>query len=227
MAYSASPVHYLFYNSLHYRALWLRCLGQRFTPYAKTDWASTLSKVSQNFKQLDNLFPESQTGMKHILDDTPIESFLTNLYETLQAYEHFFFKEVASNSAHPEWKTALEETSMLWGRSLAQEQMKDERMGLSNITSTQQVLLSFQRVLFGGDFLWKPILVRRLAPKELQYELRSCPHRHPVVGRSKDLADLACGLEACVFKGFSQSLLQNLRFKRENRKDYCLDVIEW
>jgi hypothetical protein len=157
------------------------------------------------------------------LDDTPIDSFLANLSEDLDAYEQKLFALMEEAALNPAWIGAATEVSMLWGREIAQECLMSRKFGGPEgdaLNGVYELLLS---VIEGGEFHWRPLLLRRTTRVSLQYELRRCPHRR--FASEGASAATACRLEAMVFHGFAQAWLPDLLYERLFRGTHCLDEL--
>src|SRR5262245_37388297 len=122
------PSHSLYYSALHRRRLWLGHLARAFGDVAKSDWPPALAKLDGSHARLfARLSHDAELGIQEplslvkVMDDTPVDSFLTRLAEELDAYQHELLTLMASHARIPDWVETLEQTSMLWGRELAQE----------------------------------------------------------------------------------------------------------
>ena len=238
------PSHHLYYASLHRRRLWLGHLSEAFGRFAKisasttTGWVAERTRLDLGFaRTLRRLSIDAHLGiqvelpMHLVVDDTPIDSFLTTLGEELDAYEHNLFELMRVQDIAQESLNALEDVSTLWGRELAQESLialvKAEApanlLPMPGSRSLRVLTQMFQSVLQGGDFTWHPLLFRRRTDREIQYELRACPHCKPVA--SKESADLACRLESMVYKGFAQAFFSDVHFERRSPGAYCVDEL--
>ncbi|MBI3556752.1 MAG: hypothetical protein HY074_10855 [Deltaproteobacteria bacterium] len=234
------PSHHLYYASLHRRRLWLSHLTEAFEKKAGPDFLADRKRLDSSFaRTLRRLSADSHLGIQTplplhvVVDDTPIDSFLTTLSEELDAYEHNLFELMHKAATEQSWFASLEEVSQLWGRELAHE----SRIALAKADAPTDLMpepasrslrgltLMFYSVLQGGDFAWKPLLFRRRTDREIQYELRACPHRKP--GGSLEGANLACRLEAMIYRGFAQAFFSDVEFERRspNAGAYCVDEL--
>lgn len=239
------PSHHIYYGSLHRRRIWLAHLSEAFEDFAIAGWTKAKLNLDTKFaRPLERLSLEGHLGIQHslplrkVIDDTPVDSFLTRLTEELEAYEHELFELILRFGSKLDWRSRLEEVSMLWGRELAHE----TRIAMSALDAPELALpradsrslkgisVVFQNILQGGDFSWRPLLFRRRTDFEVQYELRGCPHRKglglPGTRGPKEGADLACKLEAKIFEGFTLAFFQDARYERRSREDYCMDDLK-
>lgn len=243
MLSNVGPTHYLFYGALHRRRLWLEYLASAFHSFTIREgrWPEQKKDLDTRFhKLLHRLSNELHLGIQktlpltQILDDTPIESFLTNLAEDLQSYEEQFFELLLKNRTEKELIEILAETSTLWGREVAQECLLSLRVSpfLRNKNSVQGLFEAFHSILQGGEFTWKPLLVRRYTEKQLQYELRKCPHTRANQHISEDAYDLACRLDSLVYQGFTEALNPKVYYQRtfkgkgKKASPCCIDTFE-
>lgn len=229
------PSHHIFFAALHRRRLWLEHLSEAYVDFANANWLKKRNDLDRAHRRtLSILGLEEHLGIQYplslqlVLDDTPIESFLTTLAENLDSYETQLLSLMEELTVHPLWAEALDQTSMLWGREIAQECLMSPLM--TPWTSPNDAVMPnlfelFHSVLQGGDFLWKPLLLRRSTRDELQYELRHCPHQKHKGGG----ANLACRFEAKVYQGFIQALLPTVHYERRLHKaqksSYCVDQL--
>ncbi len=232
------PSHHLYYASLHRRRLWLSHLTEAFERRANSNFPELRKRLDTSFvRTLRRLSSENHLGIQQplplhaVVDDTPVNSFLTTLAEELDAYEHNLFDLMGKQGCDSDQLAALEDVSTLWGRELAQEarialaraDAPQDLMPLPGSRSLRGLTMLYHSLLQGGDFAWKPMLFRRRTDHEVQYELRACPHRKPVA--SQESADLACRLESMVFKGFAQAFFSDVQFERRSPGSYCVDEL--
>lgn len=234
MASLVGPSHHIFFGSLHRRRIWLEQLAQAFAKFAGPDWFQAKTKLDQEFSGvLGKLLTIGELGLSRplplqsFLDDTPIESFLANLGQQLDAYQAKLFERMQGLAVRQGWAEDLDRVSMLWGRELAQECLSAPNHGslVRSQRSVRGVFEAIHNVVEGGNFVWKPFLLRRYTDFELQYELRICPHRKPGFKALVGVADLACRLDSMVFRGFAEALLANVNYGRQVRENYCLDEL--
>ncbi|MEW6057496.1 MAG: hypothetical protein AB1540_12865, partial [Bdellovibrionota bacterium] len=161
-----------------------------------------------------------------VLDDTPIDSFLVAFDADVRIYETELLTLMKQFAVTPQWHDELEQTSLLWGREIAQECLTSAqyRDMIRGPRSVRGLLEAFHNVLLGGDFVWKPLLTRRYTETELRFELRYCPHRQ-AHKTTKTTADHACRLESMVYKGFTQTLVPDVHYQRHFQKTYCQDEL--
>jgi hypothetical protein len=226
------PSHHTLYGSLHRRRIWLKHLTRAFGPFAAPAWHEGRERLDSSYaRTLTRLSPGNELGLQQqleldrIVDDTPIDSFLATLSDELDAYESNFFDLMKRHGAAAGWELELEETSMLWGRELAQEsRMAIARAGARPEAQPGPGRNSLKRVgsLLASVFA-QPLLFRRRTDREVSYELRACPHRRPSV--SAESTDLACRLDSLVRRGFAQALYDDVRFRRITRPDHCTDEL--
>ena len=144
------PSHQLFFGSLHRRRLWLEHLSRAFDEYATTGWTEARHRLESSFsRSLKRLSHDGHLGIQHPLplqraiDDTPIDSFLATLAEELDAFEHNLFDLILAHAPKLDWRTDLEEVSMLWGRELAHETEPSADSRLSKYSSRPRSALAF------------------------------------------------------------------------------------
>ena len=215
------PSHHLFYSALHRRRLWLEHLYRTFQTNSQQPAQPKLALQNKYRHLLDRMPMTSGLGihslvpLQNVLDDTPVDSFLTTLGEDFTSYEIEFFKLMDQTSSYPD----LEDISKAWGQELAQECLL--HLPFLNKIKTRKSILGLlevlQTYLMGGEFSWKPFLLRRYTDTQLEYELRNCPHEH---GSSK-----ACQLESKVYEGFVRTLLPQSEYQRLRNESYCLDRV--
>lgn len=223
------PSHYIFYAAMHRRRIWLDHLSTAFEPYAQATWKKSKQNLDTSFARMfTRLSSAGHLGilaplpLHLVIDDTPIDSFLMNLSDDLSAYEQHLFAGMHEQAWNPAWIEELSHVSMLWGRELAQECLMARRAGgAGRSLSCANIFELFTAILQGGDFSWKPLLLRRSTADELQYELRRCPHRTP----GNQSAAYACRLDAMVHRGFVQALVPNVHFERLSKGTYCVDEL--
>lgn len=234
MASLVGPSHHIYFGSLHRRRIWLEQLAQTFSGFAAPEWTAAKTKLDQEFGQALNQLPTiGELGLSRplplqsFLDDTPIESFLANLSEQLDLYEAKLLETMQALAIRHGWAEDLDRVSMLWGRELVQESLSAPNHGalVRSQRSVRGVFEAIHNVVEGGNFVWKPFLLRRYTNSELQYELRICPHRKPAFKAHGAVADLACRLESMVFRGFSEALLASVSYGRQVREGYCMDEL--
>lgn len=230
------PSHHIFYAYLHRRRLWLSHLVRAFEPYAGREWSEAKKRLDVSYaRALVRLSADIHYGIRSslplgkVLDDTPVDSFLTVLSQELDAYEQNLFDLITRSSTHPDWLPELEQVSMLWGRELAQEviiamnEAKAPSGALPVGRSVRGFFEIFSSVLQGGDFAWKPLLLRRCTDAELEYEHRQCPHRKPIASQMG--ADCACRLEGLMYAGFAQAFNERVCVQRHQKNNYCVDQL--
>ena len=240
MSITVGPSHHFFYGALCRRRLWFIHLAEAFAPFASAAWVESYRGLDANYKRsFSRLVLDEGLGigkplpLYQVIDDTPIESFLINIADDLDSYQQnllALMSRLAAPSGRQGWLEELERVSMLWGRNLAQECLMTPMHGplVRSQNSVRGIFEAIHNILQGGDFLWKPFLVRRYTDKELQYELRHCPHRRPAADDTRhgtETNDLACRLEALVIRGFAEALISNVSFGRQPRESYCLDEL--
>ena len=231
------PSHYLYYSSLHRRRLWLEHLARAFTDHGSSNWATIHRDLNTaHAKTLGLLSLEGHLGIQRplpllkALDDTPVDSFLATLTTELDLYQTELFELMQKYARDASWVAALEPTSMLWGRELAQEclialnQKDATAQAIPGGKSVRAIFQVFSQVLEGGEFSWKPLLLRRCTDTELEYELRECPHRRqPENTHAK--AHAACRLESMVYRGLVEALVPDVKYERVDRGSYCVDEL--
>lgn len=245
------PSHHVFHGAMVRRYLWLQRLidaykeacgnlredidgaklgdTELFEALERTQKLQTPAlKRAQAQTSLGILRPYPLTS---ILDDTPIDSFLSRLYEDLCSFESHLFTLLAKYHSSRRQddnhllKTWVREICALWGREIAGE-MSITSLQYAPHSQTKQRTLQgifekLYQVLEGGDLRWKPLLSRRLTDNEVQYEPRYCPHT-----RSLDTSaqDLACELESVVYGEFVRFFAPNAIYSRK-RSTYCFDTL--
>jgi hypothetical protein len=223
MANFVGPSHHLYYDSMRRKLLWLCHLSERFGTIAGPQWPGTKDKLDLSYKKIF-LRLNPATELLNALDDTPIDSFLSDLDEQLDHYAENFFALLPLHAKGSDltgnWIELLEETSILCGRELAQEVRLTQKNLVLPRHTVRGLFEVFQSVLQGGDFQWKAMLMRRCTDRELEYELRDCPHRRHAN------ADLECRLESMVYRGFVSALVPVARFERHSLPTYCLDRLD-
>jgi hypothetical protein len=228
MALSIGPTHHVFYGNLYRRGLWLKHLSAAFAYFGNDGWPAAKKQLDSDFSELlEKLSPSGgfNTNLNRLLDDTPIDSFLHYIAERLETYEgkllKLFHKHAIRTLQDPDWFTTLSQTSMLWGRELAQEYLISEKT--YRPTQPAALFSTIYQLLAGGDFGWRPLLLRRQTERELQYELRRCGHTR---GYDKETADLSCHLEAMVFSGLVECFAPNALYRRRTTPEVCIDILD-
>lgn len=242
MPVRVGPHHYQYFTMLHRRRLWLAHLAYAFAhAFASSGPSSArlagsswpLKKAELDARHADLLRALSTAphlGIRHklpfqeALDDTPVESFLAFLTKKIATYERELLETMLATlsgaATRDDLIRELEQVSRQWGRELAQECLMTPAVKVHAQTLSGFFEL-YYLVLEGGDFTWKPLLLRRSTNDDLQYELRNCPHRrHP-----QPIADILCRLESMLYKSFSETLLPNARYRRHHRPLYCADEV--
>jgi len=227
------PSHHLFYASLFRREEWLHRLTRAFEPWVDRTWAEARARLEGSFKRRFARLDGNR--LEEMIDDRPVDSFLESLSKDLEAYEHNLFDLIAAHHVRTSpdedgssWLRDLEEASMLWGRQLAQECLlapAADRIAHGGPYGTRTVfglLESIQSVWLGGNYAWRPILVRRYTREELEFEPRACAHCRPdfVSPRS---AELSCRMEALLIRGFARALTPHVDHNRIRGASYCMD----
>lgn len=218
------PAHYLFYGALYRKRMWLSELHLVLNP--TTPETELKKKFFDKFPQDPNLGLTQPLSLHDYLDDTSPESFLDKLFESGLNLELDLAR--AFVKAHQELRSKASNVSQLWGRELAQR-VRISSPHLVKVFTGESLINLFELLhgyLMGGDFLWKPLLLRTYSEHLLQYELRSCPHRMPAFAQNpadKTAADFACAQEAQLFQGFARAFLPALEHSRTTQHDTCLD----
>lgn len=237
MSITVGPSHHFFYGALCRRRLWFIHLAEAFAPFSNATWTEAYKSLDANYKRsFSRLVLDEGLGIAkplplyQVTDDTPIDSFLINLADDLDSYQQNLLELMSRSSTRQGWPEELERVSMLWGRQLAQECLMTPLHGalVRSQKSVRGIFEAIHNILQGGDFVWKPFLVRRYTDDELQYELRHCPHRRLLAHAARhgtETTDLACRLEALVVRGFAEALISNVGFSRQPRESYCLDEL--
>ncbi|MGE4234211.1 MAG: hypothetical protein AB7F43_12855 [Bacteriovoracia bacterium] len=228
------PSHYLFYGALYRRHIWIKRLFdivETLHLLGNEEKQQLLQKKTvldeDHKKALSQLKGQQHTGIQRplrlelVLDDTPTDYFLSHLHDNFSQYEEEFFELLLfflkQEKVKQAWIGEGHRISRNWGRQLAQESILSPLYQFNE--SPQAVFYMLQTILYGGEFSWKPFLLRRVTNNTLQYELRMCPHRR---FSNQEAANLSCLLESSIFKGFTRALLPGINYTRETT-NFCLD----
>jgi hypothetical protein len=226
------PPHHLYYAALYRRALWFRHLCTAYSAHAGPKWESAKKQLDEQFssmhRNLSNQTPfdaYEPPSVHKVLNDIPIDSFLHQLKTDMSEYEIQCLGLMAAHGSGT-WLKSLEQTSMLWGRQLAQECWLSPSLSrqASNLRTVKGLFEFLHSILQGGEFVWKTSLMRRYTDDELQYELRTCPHRN-TTNADRPSAGQVCRLESAVYQGFIQALLPDATYKRHERDAFCMDEV--
>lgn len=245
------PSHHVFHGAMVRRYLWLQRLIDAYKEASgnvREDIAGAKLGDPETFAALErtqrlqtpalkraqaltSLGIQKPYPLNSILDDTPIDSFLTRFYEDLCAFENHLFTLLEQYHAR---RTPRDEEIVrqwvrgicaLWGREIAGEMtitpLQHAPLAPSKQRSLQGIFERLYQVLEGGDLRWKPLLPRRLTDTEIQYEPRYCPHTR---SQTPSAQSLACELESVVYAEFARFFAPNMTYKR-SRTTYCFDTL--
>lgn len=223
------PSHNLYYASLFRREEWLHRLAKIFEPWADRTWTEARERLETSFRK--RFLRLAGQRLEEMIDDRPVDSFLESLSSDLEAYEHNLFDLIALHPVRTSpdedgttWLRELEEASMLWGRHLAQDLLAVSPGGrvTRGDRSVQGLLETLQSIWLGGHYAWRPVLVRRYTPAELEYEVRTCAHCKTAFVSPRSM-ELSCRMESFLIRGFARALAPRAEFSRIRGPSYCLD----
>ena len=195
-----------FHQRWHEDLLWIHRLTLEWLSEAKLDKPSHVLGVSapadvrQSIQALEAVTEtalENQDSLESLLDDTHPDDLLGRLENsviTLQAWTL-----TTLNERSPELLDAIEQASWRQGRSYSEARLKDET-NTPAVRDARRTFAWFIDPPFFGRPRGNAILVRRATQGEVDFELRSCPHRsaNPTVRRC---ADVLCRMYAAWMKG--------------------------
>jgi hypothetical protein len=157
---------------------------------------------------LHSLPDQPDEAIDTFLDDTLPEDMLGRLERAVWAVQSWTLNRLldrASAAEKPSLRAMLEQIAWKSGRKAAAARWKD--LPAASREDLRGLLLAMTDSPFTGQLGLDAFLVRRALPREIELELRVCPHQipHPET-RGQPIAEELCGLHAHAMRGFLYEL---------------------
>jgi hypothetical protein len=162
------------------------------------------TEVTENLWMLDSL---SNTPMEKLLDDTQPQDMLGRLEQTVWAFQSWTLTQLYGKTTPSSTRNALdsmlEQASWKLGRSCVEARWRE--LAQTGNQDLRDILLALNDSPFSGYPKGEGFLVRRAIAKEIQIELRCCPHQVQYQ-EVKPVADRLCRLHSHWMRGFAYAL---------------------
>jgi hypothetical protein len=193
-------------------SLWLT-KGYRLTPSLD----NMLHRLNVYFQP-----QKKNQSLENVLDDTPIESFLRNISDQVEAMENNLYTTLVDLPGHN--RTEAIEKARYFGRIMAQEAINNGSISEAESTDGPTALSLARSLIGGGEWLQKYFLIRRVTYYELSYECLYCPHQR-LKTASKQCQDWACQLEQSMYRGFFETTWPRAAYERVAKPYHCVDFV--
>jgi hypothetical protein len=220
MLQDLSPCHYHYFGFLHRRYRTVAALAQHITVPASLQ--SAISALGRGLPQHKSLGIRTPLALDEVLDDTSTESFLNTLDDRIAALEANVYPLLSALSE--ESFNEVLAAAGLWGRRVGQEALMADGGPKLKTGHLEGVWTLATLYLGGGDWARPPFLLRRATTTDLSYLALGCPHRKQSAMDAHS-QDLACSVEAALYRGFYETLCPGYSFSRSRREGSCADFI--
>jgi len=209
-----------FHNLIALHEFTLECI-KKVNPTGLPDFVkNALSpEIAENLSLLNSL---SDVKLETLLDDTLPEDLLGRLEHAIWAIQSVTILHLdKKENAHLKPEINLEEISHQLGTNLANKRWAILKKKYLNHVDSRDILLAMNDTPLSGYPYGNGFLIKRAIKKEIQIELRACPHRvnfHEVL----PAADRLCTLQSFWTKGFIKALNPMMSLEHEIKSPRCI-----
>ncbi len=177
------------------------------------------SEITENLWMLESI---SKIELHQMIDDTQVEDMLGRLEHTIWAVQSWTLNALISHSTSAtrnaldalldqlSWKMGKISVESRWKKHTTQKQQ-----------DLRQILLCLKDSPFSGYPHVDGFLIKRASEKEVQIELRACPHQIHY-RETKPIADRLCRLHTQWMKGFAYGLNSRISVEHVIQSPRCI-----